>query len=91
MIIDIICSIVSIASIMAAYYNGELDSRTRMLGFSIWNVTNPVFAVLFFGVFAGWWVVDIGLLPTVGMYCVFTFTSARGYWIHREEVMRGGV
>jgi hypothetical protein len=86
MIPDLICAIASILSILAAYYNGDIDCRTRLLGFSIWNLTNPVFAIMFIGMYLNWWVITTGLLPTIGMYIIFTYTSARGAWKHRKEV-----
>lgn len=86
MIQDLICTIISILSILAAYYNGDTDCRTRLLGFSIWNITNPAFAVIFIGMYLNWWTVTVGLLPTIGMYCIFTYTSARGTWKHYHEV-----
>lgn len=88
MIADIICTIISLLSIIAAWFNGEIDSRTRLLGFSIWNITNPVFAVLFIGMFMNWWIITMGLVPTIAMYLIFTYTSARGTWKHYHEVYK---
>lgn len=88
MIADIICTIISAMSALAAYYNGDIDSRTRLLGFSIWNVTNLSFAIIFIGMYLNWWMVGVGLLPTIGMYIIFTYTSARGTWKHYREVYR---
>jgi hypothetical protein len=83
---DLICTIASLLSVLAAYYNGDINSRTRLLGFSIWNITNPVFAMLFIGMYLNWWVITTGLIPTIGMYLIFTYTSARGLYKHRKEV-----
>jgi len=86
MIADIICIIISSLSILAAYYNSDIDCRTRLLGFSIWSVTSPVFVIIFIGMYLDWWIVTVGLLPTIGMYLIFTYTSARGMYKHWKEV-----
>ena len=91
MILDAICSIASIAAIIAAWYNGGDNQYKRRIGFLIWMVTNCTFAFLFLGVYFEWWVITVGLVPTILMYLAFFITSTRGAIVTTKQLTSNNI